>query len=292
MDGMKVCLKGIFLAALCVLLFPWPAPAKDKGQNLTDLSVAEPIIGVDEKLDIYPKLQNAEAVAILANNEVNAGVAISGATVKAVKRDGSRGGANDGVSTFVTDYVMQASLTLRNNTDRKITGVGLQFTNTETHSVFFIYPNNLEIEAAGVRQYQINFMAIAGNPASLNVEICGLRFLDKTTWKNFPLPPTHAIKQRPALANPQVETKPRPLNSLRPRYTKLARENRVVGNVRLQITIGADGAVHHVRVINALPDGLTEEAVHLVKVLQFKPAMAVGSPVEYSIILDVEFLMA
>jgi TonB family protein len=292
MDGMRFRLNIIFLAALSVLLFLSPTPAQDKGQTLTDLPVAEPIISVDEKLDIYPKLQTAEAVVILANNEVNAGVGIVRATVKAVKRDESRWRANDIASIFVTDYVMQASLTLRNHTDRKITGIGLQFTNTETHSVFFVYPNGIGLEVGGEQQVQISFMAIAGNPASLNVEIIGLRFLDGTTSRNFPLPPTNAIKQRPAIANPKVDTKPRPINNLRPRYTKLARENRVVGHVRLQITIGIDGAVNKAQVVNALPDGLTEEAIHLVKVLQFKPAMMGGSPVEYSIILDVEFLTA
>jgi TonB family protein len=293
MDVLKFSLRARFVAALSVMILLSPTLAQDKKQTQVESTPpADSLISVQEKIDIYPKLQSAEEVAILANNAVNAGVGIVRARIKAIKRDESRLSSNDVVSRFVTEYVMQGEFTFRNNTDRKITGIGLQFTNSETHSLFFVYPNKFEIEVAGEQQFKINFMALAGNPASLNVEIVGLRFLDGTTWKSFPLPPTNAIKQRPAIANPQVETKPRPLNSLRPRYTELARQNRIIGNVRLQITIGTNGAVNYVQVLNALPDGLTEEAIHLVKVLQFKPAMAGGSPVEYSIILDIEFLMA
>jgi TonB family protein len=60
--------------------------------------------------------------------------------------------------------------------------------------------------------------------------------------------------------------------------------------VRLQLKIGADGSVKNVEVLNALPDGLTEEAIRIARVLQFKPAMSNGSPVDYTILMEVEFV--
>lgn len=290
MDVMKFYLNSILRVSLGVLMLLSPTSAQDKqaqGDRVTD---AEPLITAQEKIDIYPKLQSAEEVAIVANNAEDAGVTISSATVRAVKRDASRLSSDDVASTFVTDYVAQINLRFQNNTDKKVTGIRLLFINSETHNRFWVNPNNIEIEKAEGQRFQIDFIAMAGNPASLNVQIIDLRF--DTTWKAVPLPSANALMPRPTITNPQVDTKPRPINSLRPRYTELARKNRVVGTVRLQVTVGTDGKVNKVQVVNALPDGLTEEAIHIAKVLQFHPALADGSPIGYSIILDVEFVLA
>jgi TonB family protein len=288
MDVMKLNLRTIILGVLSAVLWLSPARAQDKPPQFDQKSDAPPVISTQEKIDLYPKLQSAEAVAIVANNFESAGMAISHATVKAVKREAGQLPANDGAPTFVTDYVAQINLTFRNTTDGKITGVRLKFTNSETRSLFNLYANKIEIEKAQEAGYQVNFMALAGNPARLSVEITGVRF--DTIWKSVPLSPATAKMERPAIDNPRVDIKPQPLNNLRPRYTELARNNGIVGSVRLQITIGADGVVNKVAVINALPDGLTEEAIHIARVLQFKPAMAGGAPVEYAIMLDIEFV--
>ncbi len=288
MDVMKFCVKAILQVSVGLVILLTPTLSQDK-QAQGDLATdAEPIISTQEKIDIYPKLQSAEEVAMVVNHESNAVVTISSATVRTVKRDASRLSSSEMASTYVTDYIAQINLRFQNHTDEKITGLKLQFTNNETHNLFSMNLTNIKMEKAEEQNWQIDFMAMAGNPASLNVSITAVRF--GTTWKAV-LPSTSALLLRPTIASPQVDTKPRPINSLRPRYTDLARKNRVTGTVRLQITIGADGAVNKAQVVNALPDGLTEEALHIVKVLQFHPAMAGGSPIEYSIVLDIEFVL-
>ena len=90
-------------------------------------------------------------------------------------------------------------------------------------------------------------------------------------------------------AVPSVDIKPVLLNRLRPAYTELARKNGVTGQVLLRILIGSDGEVKKVRVIRALPDFLTEEAIRCAYQLRFKPAMKSGQPVELWQAIEVEF---
>jgi TonB family protein len=256
------------------------------------------VINDKEAKELSQKLQNAYDIPVRTNNPDDLVLEIVKASIRTVKRDEQNYLTNDATSAYVTDYVMQMAIMLHNRTDRKISGVGLKFTNTTEQHIFFAYPNIAEIPAQGIYSVQINFMTVAGNPADLQVEIVGVRFADGTIGGAFPLAP-HAAGNAPMpqtiLASEggafamKVDTKPRPLNRLRPNYTEQARNNKISGSVRLKVKVGADGLVKKVHVANALPDGLTEEAIRVIKVLQFQPAMAGGTPVDYWILLDVDF---
>jgi TonB family protein len=204
--------------------------------------------------------------------------------VKAISRE-----TNDtSTSSYVADYALQMMIELLNKTDKRITGLGLKFINIESRQVFFSYPHINGIEPQGSYQVQFGLMTISGNPTNLLVELVGVRFDGGKTGGAFPAhPPLPFASTVPV--NPQVDSKPRPLNRLRPTYTDEARKNKITGAVRLRLEVGADGSVKNVYVLNALPDGLTEEAIRIVKVLQFQPAMRNGSPVEYAIVMEIEF---
>ena len=71
------------------------------------------------------------------------------------------------------------------------------------------------------------------------------------------------------------------------RYTDAARRENVQGTVRLKVTLLANGAVGSVSVVQALPHGLTENAVYAAKRLVFLPKRVDGKPV--SVIVTVEY---
>jgi TonB family protein len=258
------------------------------------VETAAPVVAEKEAQELYQKIQNAYDIPIRVKNPEGVVLEIVKATVRAVKRDAQNYGASDPSSSYVSDFALQAVLTLRNRTDKKITGVGFKFTNTGAQHIFFAYPHSNGIEAQQEGRVAIDFMTLAGNPADLLAEIVGVGFADGTIGGAFPTPPQatgNAPMPKDMLANgkAQVDSKPKPLNRLRPNYTQQARKNRVSGTVRLKAEVGADGSVKRVHVANALPDGLTEEAIRIIKVLQFQPAMSGGTPVDYWIVLDVEF---
>jgi TonB family protein len=62
--------------------------------------------------------------------------------------------------------------------------------------------------------------------------------------------------------------------------------------VRLQIEVGADGSVQDTRVVSALPDGLTEQALVAARQLKFSPARKNNQPVSCWIPIDVDFNLA
>lgn len=83
----------------------------------------------------------------------------------------------------------------------------------------------------------------------------------------------------------------RPLTLLakpKPPYTDLARQNCIIGFVRLKVVFKADGSIGTISVEKALPFGLTETAIAAARRIKFEPTLVNGistttsKPVEYS----------
>jgi TonB family protein len=259
-------------------------------RSVENVAVAEPANGnISEKeaKELEQKLKDAYDVPIRINNPDGIILEITKATVRAVKRNEQDYAKSDTAAFYVTDYVFDGSIFLHNRTDKGITGVGLKFTNTQTQNLFFIYRQVSEIKPQDTEQLQINFLKIGGDPTNLQVEVVGVGFSNGKNVGAYPQYPTNAIQSSPPV-NPKVDTKPRPLNTFRLTHTD--RINGVTGIIRLHVEIGADGSVKRIQVMNALPEGFTDEAIRVVKVMQFKPAMLNGSPVDYTIALEFEFL--
>ncbi|HST20397.1 MAG TPA: energy transducer TonB, partial [Blastocatellia bacterium] len=124
--------------------------------------------------------------------------------------------------------------------------------------------------------------------AHLAVKVVGGQFENEKTWGEFPFP--RPLKDSTPLPNNlQTDKQPRALIRVAPRYTEEARVHKVLGVVGLQIEVGVDGSVTDFRVTNALPDGLTEEAIKSMLSLKFLPAMKKGAPIACWIKTSVEF---
>jgi TonB family protein len=65
-----------------------------------------------------------------------------------------------------------------------------------------------------------------------------------------------------------------------PFYTEAARRNHTEGEVRLRLTLGADGTVSNIETITALPDGLTEQARRAASQIRFNPSTRDGVPID------------
>lgn len=82
---------------------------------------------------------------------------------------------------------------------------------------------------------------------------------------------------------------PRAIYAPAPEYSEQARKANFQGTCVLRVLVGADGAVHEVRVERPLGMGLNEKAVEAVRIWRFRPALKNGSPVAHEIHIEVSF---
>lgn len=75
-------------------------------------------------------------------------------------------------------------------------------------------------------------------------------------------------------------TAPRKVDSVAPKYTEAAREQKIQGVVILQAVITKEGVVEEVEVLRGLPYGLTEVAIEALEQWTFEPATLEGEPVD------------
>lgn len=88
----------------------------------------------------------------------------------------------------------------------------------------------------------------------------------------------------------EVTQRARILHKPLPAYTREARSRRVRGTVRLRIILRADGRVDdHIEVLASLPEGLTEEAIRVAKLIEFEPAEKDGRKVSQYVMVEYGF---
>lgn len=96
--------------------------------------------------------------------------------------------------------------------------------------------------------------------------------------------------------NPQTRVKPNSrritqnvkiLSKPRANYTDAARNNQVTGTVTLRVTFNANGTIGAILPVNALPYGLTEQAMAAARGIRFEPAMRNGVP--YTVTRNVSY---
>jgi TonB family protein len=253
-------------------------------------------LNLDEKeaADLHDKLASAteQTIQIIERNQ--APVTITDARVRGVKREPPPATAEYTPKT-INDYAMRAEITLTNSGERRVTGVGLRFTNSQAQQMFDLYPKPVAIEPGQNQQIIIRMMCVTGDPVGLTVGVANVEFDDKTVWGGYPFPEPAPAPSAPAapvwMPDQRVDSKPRPLNSPGPHYTEEARRNHVTGAVVLVLLIGSDGNVKMARTVNSLPDFLTEEALRAAFQLKFAPAMKNGQAVDYWMRTNLEFML-
>jgi protein TonB len=88
---------------------------------------------------------------------------------------------------------------------------------------------------------------------------------------------------------PDAPVKPKPVTILQPAYTDDARSAQIEGKVRIEITVGPDGAVTGVRVIQGLGHGLDEAALEAARGSTFEAGTKCGKPVATTFTIGMRF---
>jgi TonB family protein len=86
-----------------------------------------------------------------------------------------------------------------------------------------------------------------------------------------------------------VDTKVRLLSKPDPTYTDRARYNQVTGTVVLKAIFSGSGKITNIRVVQGLPDGLTERAIEAARKIKFIPATKEGKYVSMWLQLEYNF---
>jgi TonB family protein len=234
------------------------------------------------------QLGSTAPVDVIVSEVDGALLGIGSATIRSAQLEAERDSGRPAKPDSRHKYAMKAEVVLLNRTNQRVVSAGLEFTNTLTGEVFYVYPNGLSISGRKHARFQIPLMLLNDRPSRLSVRAVGALFGDSSIWGAFPFPPP--LKAGTSLLpETVVDSKPELLSTIHPTYTDEARRNRVRGAVRLRLEIGADGAVRPLGILNALPDGLTDEAIRIARRLSFKPALKSGDPVACQISLDIEF---
>jgi protein TonB len=87
----------------------------------------------------------------------------------------------------------------------------------------------------------------------------------------------------------EAAVKPKPLNIVQPAYTDEARAQQIEGKVRVEITVGPDGAVTNVRVLQGLGHGLDEAALDAARGSTFEPGTRCGKAVATTFTIGMRF---
>ena len=92
-----------------------------------------------------------------------------------------------------------------------------------------------------------------------------------------------------AFIGKEVDTKARLLTKPEPQYTTAARNHQIVGVVVLKVVFASSGKVTNIRVVQGLPDGLTERAIEAARKIKFIPASKEGKYVSMWMQLEYNF---
>src|SRR5712672_1370725 len=89
----------------------------------------------------------------------------------------------------------------------------------------------------------------------------------------------------------EVDRKARVTKRSEPQYTEQARRNHTSGSVVLRIVLKSSGDVGEIKVVNDLPDGLTEECIRVARDMKFEPAMKDGNSVSQYLKVQYSFMV-
>ncbi|HVI07995.1 MAG TPA: energy transducer TonB [Candidatus Binatia bacterium] len=111
--------------------------------------------------------------------------------------------------------------------------------------------------------------------------------------------PGVAHSEKEVIADPSVRSEFTPLNrvtsppratsSPQPEFTDEARRAKYQGTSTLLITVTQSGEVRDVQIQRPLGMGLDRKAVEIVSTWQFKPALKDGEPVDFTLMVEVDF---
>jgi TonB family protein len=258
-----------------------PGKSRDKG--------AEDLTPYERAKDLLQTIGLNNPVPVQFENQTDSPVVVLDASllVKKTRRH---------TDSSEEDYVIQAQIHVSNATNKIIKAFGLYFVKAGDKQPDNPFIAHTHIDANNLCTFQttneIDDLMWLKKPEQLLIKVAGIVFADNSIWEEQP--ESKYIFDQLYIDHPdsftrEVEAKPVALTALRPNYTEEARQNKVEGSVSVRALVGADGKVKRVRIISGLPDGLNEETILAVKQMLFKPALKADQPVDYWMVMTVEF---
>ncbi len=107
---------------------------------------------------------------------------------------------------------------------------------------------------------------------------------------DVPAPPT--VQSRPAAQAAARMVPAEILSKPVPTYTEEARNQKVEGEVLLEVVFEASGKLRVLRVVRGLGHGLDDAAVHAAEQIRFKPALKDGQPSDSTAVVHIIFQLA
>jgi|SRR5581483_1365803 len=110
------------------------------------------------------------------------------------------------------------------------------------------------------------------------------------SWRQLEsgLPGSSTAIEKPSVRLPAEEMQKRLIHRVEPSYPAEARAEDLQGIIALDIVVGGDGSVHHVRALNG-PDVLAKAAMDALRWWRFEPYRVNGQPVTVESTIAVEF---
>ena len=264
-------------------------------QNIPDAMKA-----LSEAPDTRIDFKNADATPL----------SIVSASLKAIKvgqlqKKGRAGGENGEV---VDIHLVKPTLSLVNNTAKRITAVVIELMNTETKRGMLLEAVVGAIEPYASTSDPIFITRFVGDPTQSFVKVVGVLFEDSSRWGTLlppppppppppPLPPARAGEPPAGHGPPPPPPPPRSgdgpavirksggvlqaeaVKRVQPSYPESARAARVSGSVIVEISIDEEGKVEAARVISGHPL-LRGAAVEAARNWEFAPTKLQGRAVK------------
>jgi protein TonB len=98
-----------------------------------------------------------------------------------------------------------------------------------------------------------------------------------------------AIEQQDSCVETLV--KPKPIAIPQPVYAERAREARIEGKVRVELTVDEHGQVVQAKVLESLGYGLDEAALDAARAARFEPATRCGTPMATTFVIGIRFTL-
>jgi len=152
-------------------------------------------------------------------------------------------------------------------------------------------PGNFSVRIIGVGFEDGSYWYAAGESSVTGDLRTQQAFFAKATTTDKGQPEAQDLA-RDVVDKSEVSSLPRVLHSPRPPYTDAARNNGASGTVILSVVFLGNAKIGDVKVIQSLPDGLTDQAIEAAKRISFEPAMkngravSVRGNVEYQFTID------
>ncbi|MEW6127483.1 MAG: M56 family metallopeptidase [Acidobacteriota bacterium] len=269
--------------------------------------------------DLMAELDKAPEMNLQFANKNDTPLAITQASIKAVRNFGVYTKQNGNWVQSDTTYAVRFSLKLLSNSNRAIRGIAVVLKTKDDEERMYFESRKQMVDPYGAYTFSPGrFVNLTAEPTDITASVVGVIFSDGEVWGKVPPPPPPpppppAPLAKPAPpAPPTTEAPPEPtlpplppappdgvrksggvlqgavIHRVNPVYPETAKSAKITGTVSVEVTIDEQGEVISARATSGHPM-LRDAAVDAARQWRFNPATLRGEPVKVSGTLTFNF---